>query len=98
MTISITIRKHIRQCANFAWEFCGIRETDTGGSLTIDHFQPKSKGGNDRLENLLYCLFAVTSTNVIIGQHPLMIHPCGILVVNPPRTTFSSLMMASSIL
>jgi hypothetical protein len=30
-------------------------ETDTGGQLTVDHFQPKSKGGNDSLDNLLYC-------------------------------------------
>jgi hypothetical protein len=30
-------------------------ETDTGGQLTVDHFRPKSKGGNDSLDNLLYC-------------------------------------------
>jgi hypothetical protein len=25
-----------------------------GGLLTIDHFQPRSKGGTDALENLIY--------------------------------------------
>ena len=55
MTITTDIREQIRQRANFACEFCGITETDTGGQLTIDHFRPKAKGGNDRLENLFYC-------------------------------------------
>ncbi len=42
------IRLTIRQQANFACEFCGVTETDTGGELTIDHFQPRAKGGNVR--------------------------------------------------
>jgi hypothetical protein len=32
-----------------------VTETDTGGELTIDHFQPHTKGGTDAPENLLYC-------------------------------------------
>ena len=55
MTIRASVREHVRQRANFACEFCGIREIDTGGHLTIDHFQPKGKGGDDHLENLFYC-------------------------------------------
>jgi hypothetical protein len=54
MSISSEIREQVRRRANFACEFCGVSETDVGGQLTIDHFQPKSKGGNDSLENLLY--------------------------------------------
>jgi len=49
------LREQIRQRAHFACEFCGVSETDTGGELTIDHFQPKAYGGSDSLENLLYC-------------------------------------------
>lgn len=45
----------VRTRANFACEFCGVSEVDTGGELTVDHFQPKTKGGNDNLDNLLYC-------------------------------------------
>jgi len=45
----------VRQRAHFACEFCGVTETDTGGELTIDHFQPHTKGGTDAPENLLYC-------------------------------------------
>jgi len=55
MTIKAAIRKQVRERAGFACEFCGISETDTGGQLTIDHFQPKAKGGDDSLDNLLYC-------------------------------------------
>ena len=49
------LRAQVRLRANYACEFCGVTETDAGGQLTIDHYQPKSKGGNDELSNLLYC-------------------------------------------
>ena len=49
------MREEVRQRANLACEFCGVTETDTGGELTIDHFQPIAKGGDDNLDNLLYC-------------------------------------------
>lgn len=55
MTIKAGIREQVRRRAKFACEFCGITETDAGGLLTIDHFQPKAKGGTDSLNNLLYC-------------------------------------------
>lgn len=55
MSISDDLRQLIRIQANFACEFCTVSETDTGGELTIDHFQPKVKGGSDEAENLLYC-------------------------------------------
>ncbi len=45
----------VRTRADFVCEFCRVTETDTGGELTVDHFQPKTKGGTDDLENLLYC-------------------------------------------
>lgn len=55
MSIPKEIREEVRRRANFACEFCGVTETDTGGELTIDHFQPATKGGDDSLDNLLYC-------------------------------------------
>lgn len=55
MTITAIVREQVRQRANYACEFCGISETDTGGHLTVDHFQPQSKGGTDAVENLVYC-------------------------------------------
>ncbi len=49
------IREEVRRRADFMCEFCGISETDSGGELTIDHFRPKSKGGDDSPGNLIYC-------------------------------------------
>lgn len=55
MTVDEETRSQVRRRANFACEFCGISETDTGSLLTVDHFCPKSKGGGDELDNLIYC-------------------------------------------
>ena len=55
MSISAELRDQVRQRANFACEYCGVAEADTGGLLTVDHFQPQALGGSDDLANLLYC-------------------------------------------
>lgn len=55
MTVTEAMREQVRRRANFACEFCGVTETDTGGELTVDHYRPKVKGGGDTLDNLLYC-------------------------------------------
>jgi hypothetical protein len=55
MMIKAGIREQVCQRANFACEFCGVGEINAGGEFTIDHFQPKSKGGDDGLDNLVYC-------------------------------------------
>ena len=52
--ISAETRQIVRRRANFSCEFCGVTETDVGGELTVDHFQPKGKKGSDNLENLIY--------------------------------------------
>lgn len=55
MTKRDEIRDTVRVRAQFACEYCGVRETDSGDLLTIDHFQPVGKGEDDSLENLVYC-------------------------------------------
>lgn len=57
MSISQSLHRKIREKAGFACEYCGTSETDTGGELTIDHYQPISKDGIDEEENLVYCCF-----------------------------------------
>lgn len=54
MSVSAEIRNYVRQRAAFACEFCGVSENNVGGLLTIDHFQPVSKGGTDEPSNLIY--------------------------------------------
>jgi len=55
MTISPPVLEQVRLRAQFACEYCGVMEADTGGELTVDHFQPSTRGGSDDASNLLYC-------------------------------------------
>jgi hypothetical protein len=55
MSLTSEIREQIRIRANFACEYCGVTEIDSGGELTVDHFHPQARGGDDTLDNLLYC-------------------------------------------
>jgi len=55
MTTRAAIRELVRVRAHLACEYCGVHETDSGDELTIDHFRPSGKGGDDSLENLVYC-------------------------------------------
>jgi 5-methylcytosine-specific restriction endonuclease McrA len=54
MSLSASLREQVRRRAECACEFCGISETDTGGMLTIDHFQPRAHHGSDEMDNLIY--------------------------------------------
>jgi hypothetical protein len=81
MTLNSAVREQVRQRANFACEFCGITETDTGGQLTVDHFQPHTQGGGDGLDNLIYCCARC-------NQHKLdywPVHPDAPVLWNPRR-------------
>ena len=56
MTRSAELRALVRQRAQFACEYCGVTEIDSGGELTIDHHHPPGRGGSqDDPENLVYC-------------------------------------------
>ena len=58
MSTKPAIREQVRQRAQLACEFSDIAEADVGSQLTIDHFQPRAKGGDDSLDNLVYCCAA----------------------------------------
>ena len=58
MSISKNLKETVRLQAGCACEFCGVTEANAGGLLTIDHYQPRKKGGTDDFDNLLYCCFA----------------------------------------
>ncbi len=38
--------------------YCAVHESEAGAELEIDHFQPRSAGGGDDLDNLIYCCTA----------------------------------------
>lgn len=53
------MRRSLRQTVSHRYEFrcgyCGVHENDIGSELTVDHFQPRTYGGDDDLDNLVYC-------------------------------------------
>ena len=57
MSIGAQNRQIVRERADFACEYCGVSEADSGGELTVDHYQPQSAMGGDDLENLVYACF-----------------------------------------
>ena len=59
-------RLELRRRYDFRCGYCGITETDAGSELTVDHFQPTSRGGADTPDNWVYCCFAC---NVAKGDH-----------------------------
>lgn len=44
----------IRRLYRYACGYCGITETDVGSEMTVDHFMPRTIGGSDELDNLVY--------------------------------------------
>ncbi len=57
MGVSTADRERVRERADHACEFCGVSEIDSAAELTIDHFQPRTKDGDDKLENLIYSCY-----------------------------------------
>lgn len=47
----------VRNRYHFACGYCGATETATGGLLTLDHYKPRSLGGEDSEDNLVYACF-----------------------------------------
>jgi hypothetical protein len=85
MAISSRTRQQVRQRATFACEYCGASETNVGGELTIDHYQPISKGGGDQIDNLIY---ACSRCNEYKGDYyPLL--PSQIFLWNPRNESAS---------
>ena len=48
----------LRARYGFGCGYCGVTEADIGAKLTTDHFLPRSRGGSDDPDNLVYCCFA----------------------------------------
>jgi len=51
-------RETLRRRFQFRCGYCGVGEHDVGAELTVDHFQPRSRGGPDEPENWVYCCHA----------------------------------------
>lgn len=56
--VSQALRETVRASYNFRCGYCGVMETESGGQLEIDHFRPRSHGGKDVVDNLVYACVA----------------------------------------
>jgi hypothetical protein len=56
--ITADLRETVRRLYQYRCGYCGVTEVDAGSELEIDHFHPVSRGGDDGLENLVYCCVA----------------------------------------
>ncbi|MGH9798792.1 MAG: HNH endonuclease, partial [Blastocatellia bacterium] len=56
--ITSELRETVRRLYQFRCGYCGVTEVDAGSGLEIDHYLPVSRGGEDLLENLIYCCSA----------------------------------------
>lgn len=54
MTITMEDRQTVRTLYDHRCGYCGVSESDIGGELQIDHYQPITKDGGDSLHNLVY--------------------------------------------
>ena len=52
------VREQVRVLYEYHCSYCGVRESDAGARLTLDHYCPRSSGGTDALDNLVYCCHA----------------------------------------
>lgn len=58
MAIDQATRALVRHAYHYCCGYCGVSEAEVGSELEIDHFQPRSAGGGDELDNLVYCCTA----------------------------------------
>ena len=52
------LRQSVRSRFNFRCGYCGVSETNIGAEMTVDHFVSRVQGGEDTLDNLVYCCHA----------------------------------------
>lgn len=48
----------LRRRFGYRCGYCGVHEMDVGAELTVDHYQPRSRGGAETEENWIYCCHA----------------------------------------
>jgi hypothetical protein len=48
-------REAVRRAYGRRCGYCGVHEEEAGSKLEVDHFRPRSAGGANELENLVYC-------------------------------------------
>jgi len=52
--MATTPRDRARERFSSRCGYCGVSEVEVGATLTIDHHRPRSRGGSEDDENLVY--------------------------------------------
>lgn len=70
MSISKKLRFEVFKRDNFKCQYCGNTPPDV--ILEVDHIEPKSKGGNDNINNLITSCFDCNrgKTNILLSNIP----------------------------
>jgi hypothetical protein len=64
--VSESLRQSVRALYDFRCGYCGVTETESGSQLEVEHFRPRSHGGQDVLDNLVY---ACSACNRLKGDY-----------------------------
>lgn len=87
MSITAEDREIIRKAYGYCCGYCGVSESDIGGMLQIDHYQPITRGGGDNQDNLVY---ACVHCNRFKGNYwPDSNDPNALYILNPGKDTLS---------
>jgi hypothetical protein len=71
-------REALRTRFQFRCGYCGVSENDVGAELTVDHYQPRSRGGKDDPANWVYCCFTCNNNKGDVWEPDLpqrVLHP-----------------------
>lgn len=63
------VRDAVRHNFQYRCGYCGVQEDETGSLLEIDHYQPRSTGGGDEMDNLIVAQTAIGAREI---SGPLM--------------------------
>lgn len=93
-------REIIRQTFNFSCGYCGVHENEVGSELELDHFHPRTAGGSDELENLVYCCSACNRIKgdfwSTLSAIKRLLHPQRDMVAEHLREELNGLLVAQS--
>jgi hypothetical protein len=87
-------REALRRRFNFRCGYCGVSEREVGAELTVDHFQPCSRGGADERANWVYSCFTCNNHKSDVWAsdsrqrilHPLRDRPARHIAEQPDGT------------
>ena len=86
--VSESLRQSVRALYGFRCGYCGVTETESGSQLEVEHFRPRSRGGQDVLDNLVY---ACSTCNRFKGDYwpPSGASP-DLMLLHPQHDSLSS--------